>query len=80
MKARIIHELIAFLETSGITAKRLSQEAHVSEPLISRLKNGERKDVHSRHADALREAMTRLTATPTTPPEPEPREGGGDAA
>lgn len=64
MKARIIHELIAFLETSGITAKRLSQEAHVPEPLISRLKNGGRKDVHSRHADALREAMARLSSAP----------------
>ena len=69
MKARIVHELISFLQTSGITAKRLSQESNVPEPLISRLKNGERKDVHSRHADALREAMARLTATPTNTTE-----------
>ena len=69
MKARIVHELISFLQTSGITAKRLSQESNVPEPLISRLKNGERKDVHSRHADALREAMARLTAPPTNTTE-----------
>lgn len=60
MKARIVQELRVFLETSGISAKKLSQVSGVSEPTISRLKNGGKKDICSRFADALRDAMKRL--------------------
>lgn len=65
MKAPIFYEVVRFLETSGFTARRLSQESRVPEPIISRLRTGERKDVHSRHADALREAMSRLMDSST---------------
>lgn len=75
MKARIVDELISFFEKTGITGRRLAQEANVPEPMISRLKNGQRKDITSRHADALREAMARLSATSE---QERKADGGGD--
>lgn len=77
MKARIAGELIAFFEKTGMTGKRLAQEANVPEPMISRLKNGQRKDILSRHADALREAMARLTAVSALERK---ADGGGDTS
>ena len=57
----IAKEVIDFLETSGVTAVELSRESGVACPVLSQLRTGKRRDVVSRHADALREAMRRLS-------------------
>ena len=59
-RTRIATEVVFFLENSGFTALELSKESGVCTPILSLLKTGKRKDVLSRHADALREAMQRL--------------------
>ena len=79
-QARIVSELISFLESGDYSAACLSRESGVSTTIISRLRTGAQKDVSSNFADALRAAMFRLTAIPTTPPESKPGEGGGDNA
>ncbi len=49
-----------FLTLSGKSARSLAEASGVSAANISRMKNGRRKDMGSRYADALREAMLRL--------------------
>ena len=58
----IATEVIDFLEKTGLTAVELSKESGVSCPILSQLRSGKKRDVVSRHADALREAMRRLSA------------------
>ncbi len=80
MKPQIYFEVREFLELHKMSAARLARQAGILPVTLTRVLSGERKDMVSASADALRAAMTRLTATPTTPPEPEHSEGGGDAA
>lgn len=80
MKPQIYFEVREFLELHKMPAARLARQAGILPVTLTRVLSGERKDMVSASADALRAAMTRLTATPTTPPEPERNEGGGDAA
>lgn len=58
----IAQELVAFLSLTGISAQRLSEESGVHAADISRLKNGRFKDIRSAKADALREAMNKISA------------------
>lgn len=80
MKPQIYFEVREFLELRKMSAARLARQAGILPVTLTRVLSGERKDMVSASADALRAAMTRLTATPTTPPEPERGKGGGDAA
>lgn len=68
MKTSIAIELKNFLAETNISQMELSRASGVKAAYINRLKNGVQKDVLSRYADALRDAMRRLTATPATPP------------
>jgi hypothetical protein len=63
-KTRIAIEVSDFLEHSGFSAARLARESDVSPVRIHSLIKGKQKDILSSHADALREAMARLTSTP----------------
>ena len=63
-KTRIAIEVSDFLEHSGFSAARLARESDVSPVRIHALIKGKQKDILSSHADALREAMARLSATP----------------
>ena len=63
-KTRIAIEVSGFLEHSGFSAARLARESDVSPVRIHSLIKGKQKDILSSHADALREAMARLTSTP----------------
>lgn len=58
----ITEELRNFLAHSGVKATVLARESGVSDAIISFAVTGRRKDMLSRHADALREAMRRLSA------------------
>ena len=58
----IADELRDFLAHSGVKATVLARESGVSDAIISFVVTGRRRDMHSRHADALREAMRRLSA------------------
>ena len=78
MKPQIYFEVREFLELHKMPAARLARQAGILPVTLTRVLSGERKDMVSASADALRLAMRRLTATPTTPPEPERWEGGGD--
>ena len=63
-KTRIAIEVSDFLEHSCFSAARLARESDVSPVRIHSLIKGKQKDILSSHADALREAMARLTSTP----------------
>ena len=77
----IADEIRDFLARTGMTQTALSISAGVPCSTISNLVRGKRKGVHGVTQDALREAMRRLTTTPTTPPEESaPGRGGEDAA
>lgn len=80
MKPQIYFEVREFLELHKMSAARLARQAGILPVTLTRVLSGERKDMVSASADALRAAMTRLTAIPTTPPESERNEGGEDAA
>lgn len=80
MKPQIYFEVREFLELHKMPAARLARQAGILPVTLTRVLSGERKDMVSASADALRAAMTRLTAIPTTPPAGEPAKGGGDAA
>lgn len=69
MKTRIATELQDFLGKYKMSARRLALEAGVTPVTVTRILSGERKDMVSTKADALRDAMSRLTA-PGTPGEP----------
>ena len=55
-------ELRHFLDNSGVKAADLARESGVSNAIISFIVTGRRKDMLSKQADALREAMRRLSA------------------
>lgn len=65
-KTRIAIEVSDFLERTGCSAAQLARESEVSPVRIHSLIKGKQKDILSSHADALREAMARLIATPTS--------------
>ena len=79
-QTRIVSELIIFFESGNHSAARLSRESGVNTATISRLRTGAQRDVSSEFADALRAAMRRLTATPTSPPAPGSPGAAADAA
>ena len=56
-------ELKEFLERSSLKAADLARESGVSNAVISHVVTGNHKDMLSRQADALREAMRRLSAS-----------------
>lgn len=64
----IADEIRDFLARTGMTQTTLSISAGVPCSTISNLVRGKRRGVHGVTQDALRDAMRRLTATPTTPP------------
>lgn len=67
MKPLIYHEIKDFLSKTGMPASRLARAAGISPVTITRLMSGERKDMVSASADALRDAMRRLTIPITLP-------------
>ena len=75
------NDLRKILETSGMSQSDLSRLSGVKQYNISKFLKGEREILLS---TALRlwpfVYGHSITATPTTPPEPERGEGGGDAA
>lgn len=73
MNAKITSEVRFFLERHKLSARKLAIEAGVTPVIVTRVLSGERQDMLSSNADALRAAMARLslTATPSTPSEPE---------
>ena len=73
MNAKITSEVRFFLERHKLSARKLAIEAGVTPVIVTRVLSGERQDMLSSNADALRAAMARLspTATPSTPTEPE---------
>ncbi len=73
MNAKIISEIRLFLERYRLSARKLAIEAGVTPVIVTRVLSGERQDMLSSNADALRDAMTRLslTTSPRTPTEPE---------
>ena len=73
MNAKITSEVRFFLERRKLSARKLAIEAGVTPVIVTRVLSGERQDMLSSNADALRAAMARLslTATPSTPTEPE---------
>lgn len=80
MKPQIYFEVREFLELHKMPAARLARQAGILPVTLTRVLSGERKDMVSASADALRDAMRSLTATPTTPPAGVSGEGGDDAA
>lgn len=63
MNAPIVTELREFFQANGdVSCYILSRESGVSAPIIYRVISGKRKDMTSRNADALREAMRRITS------------------
>ena len=64
-QTKIVQELRAFLDTSGVTASRLAEVSGVSSTTISYLRNGKRRDCASETADCLREGMAKLNAQAT---------------
>ena len=70
MEARIVSELRFFLMEHKISARGLAVGACVTPVRVTRVLSGERKDMVSAKADALRDAMSRIAA-PNTPSEPE---------
>lgn len=61
MKPRIYYEIKEFLAKTGMPASTLARAAGIVPVTITRLMSGERKDMVSASADALRDAMRRLT-------------------
>lgn len=56
-------EVRAFLARTGLPQARLAAEAGVNPVYVSRLVTGGTRDVWSRTADALRDAMKRLESS-----------------
>lgn len=54
-------EVMQFLQSTGISARRLAREAGVNASSVLHLSCGGRKDVASSTADKLRAAMARLS-------------------
>ncbi len=64
----IVKEVVAFLRAHNMPAVRLANAAGVTPVTLCRVLSGARNDIASMKADALREAMKRLSANlPTTP-------------
>lgn len=69
MNVKITSEIRLFLEQHGFSARKLAIEAGVTPVIVTRVLSGERQDMLSANADALRDAMRRLSlSSPTTPP------------
>ena len=72
MKAPIVTELISFFEENKhVSCRYLSQVSGVASPIITRVLSGERKDMTSRNADALRIAMKQISTKSDTTNAPE---------
>ena len=56
-------ELVEFLEKTGMTQAKLADLSGVNAVFISRLISGKQKDIASAKADALRDAMQRLSGS-----------------
>lgn len=61
MNVKITYEIRSFLDQHKVSARRLALEAGVTPVIVTRVLSGERKDMLSSNADALREAMSRLS-------------------
>ena len=72
MKAPIVTELMSFFEENKhVSCRYLSQVSGVASPIITRVLSGERKDMTSRNADALRVAMKQISTKSDTTHAPE---------
>ena len=60
MQAHIVTDLVEFFQANDVSCRCLARESGVASPIITRVLSGERKDMTSRNADALRKAMKRL--------------------
>ena len=69
MKAPIVTELIEFFQANDVSCRYLARESGVASPIITRVLSGERKDMTSRNADALRKAMKRISEGKSHTPE-----------
>ena len=69
MKAPIVTELIEFFQANDVSCRCLAKESGVASPIITRVLSGERKDMTSRNADALRKAMKRISEGKSHTPE-----------
>jgi hypothetical protein len=61
MESNICKEMRAFLSEHKMPARRLGLEAGVDPVIITRILAGVRKDMTSSNADAIREAMKRMS-------------------
>lgn len=60
MKPKIISEARHFLETTGMSARKLALEAGIEPNTLTRVLAGARLDMTSLKADKVRDAMRRL--------------------
>ena len=58
----IVNEVVAFLRDHNMSAAKLANEAGIIPVTLSRVLKGTRMDISSMKADALREAMRRLSS------------------
>lgn len=58
----IVNEVVAFLKANHLAAAKLAKEAGIVPVTLTRVIKGTRQDISSAKADALREAMRRLSA------------------
>lgn len=59
MEAKICTEMRAFLSRHHMLVSKLADLAGVPLPILTRVLSGDRQDMMSRNADAIREAMVR---------------------
>lgn len=76
----IISEIYDFVRSTGIKQVTLARESGVSTATINRACKKKQADMKEGNASAIRAAMRRLTATPTSPPAPGSPEEAADAA
>ena len=74
MKTKIRSEMEAFLRRHDVTVSELAEMSGLALPILTRVLAGTRRDMMSRSADAIRDAMTRYEAS-----HPAYRQDAGEA-
>ncbi len=72
MKVKITSEIRLFLAQHKVSARKLALEAGIAPVIVTRVLSGERQDMFSSNADALRDAMCRLSSSSSPSPAKEP--------
>ena len=63
-------EISAFLERTGRKPNHLAKAANIRVDYITRLLNGDQKDMRSENADKVRRAMAELSGSESKQPRP----------